>query len=242
MNKSTISIAILAILIFSCAGYLIYYKFLYEPGYSIFTGEKTHEYFVRKAFEAEETNDYVEALINFNSAIELSPENESYYFQRSFLKAKMDDLPGAIEDMSQSIRYSKNPQTQYLMYEHRAEYYFDNGEYLKAKKDLTTEIEIGPIYSTYGALNMRAIVNLNLKDWESAIKDCNEAILIMNNDEEHVLWGDVYYHKAIANYQLGNIIEACVNYSLWQLMEETYHARYLHDISHYSKLFKDECK
>ena len=81
----------------------------------------------------------VRAVVDFDAAIELNPEDPSLYLQRGATLAELLELNKAVEDFSQAIRLDPTNAQAYMM---RAEAYTRFGHLSLAIEDYTEAIEL----------------------------------------------------------------------------------------------------
>jgi len=93
------------------------------------------------------------------------------YSDRAFERYKKGDMPGAIEDLNQSISLKPNDSVYYF---NRGFVYEELGEHQKAIADYNQSIILNPKFAL--AYSHRSIVRQSLGDKKGAIADYNQAI------------------------------------------------------------------
>jgi tetratricopeptide (TPR) repeat protein len=75
-----------------------------------------HVYVQRGILKAEKLNDFAGALIEFNQAIDLNPEDGYAYLNRAILRgSRLGDQAGSIPDLRRAAQlFRQQGQTQYL--------------------------------------------------------------------------------------------------------------------------------
>ena len=149
------------------------------------------------AFEAYYSEQYEEAIKNYDMAIKLSPQNWSLYHWRGRVKSAMKLYVGAIVDFDQAIEIdSKKPQVFYL----RGVAKYNLQRHRESITDFNKVIEINPDYTNVHAL--RAQAKHRLGQYNEAITDYSEA-LSRNPSNHHN-----YYNRALAKKEMGSLTSA----------------------------------
>lgn len=129
--------------------------------------------------------DYEEAIPLYNKAIELDPENPTYYLQRGFCKNITNDFEGAVGDFSKLIDLSPGNGFAYVS---RGSALNKMKRFEEAMDDFNKALEIDP--KDQEAYNNRGFSKKGLgdkagacKDWKTSRKLGNEeAKLILKNN------------------------------------------------------------
>ena len=162
------------------------------------SGEK----FFNAGVEEYNSKKYVNAMKNFNQAINREPKNYEYYYKRGELRYKaFKDYPGAIEDLKKVI--SLNPDYPGIYSELAyVELFAKNQAAMRAYLDLATQKNPNDvrIYTTW------ALSKISRMDYAGAILDYDKAIELEPNNSELYLrrgYAKSYIHKyraAIKDY------------------------------------------
>lgn len=137
------------------------------------------------------------ALVAYNKAIQIDPENVNAYINRGVIKDTFGDHEEAILDYDMAIQLQPNEAGNYT---NRGNAKLGLGNYEGAILDHNFAIQLQPNFS--GAYNNRGNVKLELSDFEAAIEDYNVAINLDPN------YADAYVNRAKAKAQLELIEEA----------------------------------
>jgi tetratricopeptide (TPR) repeat protein len=140
---------------------------------------------------AAKAGDHDRAIVNFNEAIRLNPNDAVAYFDRGVSYSNKGDLDRAIADYNEAIRL--NP-AYHIAFNNRGLSYNYKGQYDRAIADLNEAIRLNPVYVF--AFNNRGLAYKNKGDLDRAIADFNEAIRL-----------DPAYHIAFNNRGLVNMIK-----------------------------------
>ena len=73
--------------------------------------------------------------------IKLNPNSRDAFFNRSLSKNELEDMAGAIEDLTKVINLNNKD---HKAYERRAYFYYKIGQFIDAIKDLDKAIKIKP--------------------------------------------------------------------------------------------------
>ena len=115
---------------------------------------------------------YDKAIVAFNEAIELDPEDSFSYRNRARCFAMLKQYENALNDFKKAIIL--NPEDEEAYYYRAVIWGKILGNFKKALEDLSKCIQLDPKY-TY-AYSLRCHCNYELKYYDEAIKDCNKAI------------------------------------------------------------------
>ena len=165
-------------------------------------------------FEHEKSNydkageQYEHAIINYEKAIQLNPNNADYYYNRGNTYFKLGRYKGyaeswlrpyenAILDYSKVVQF--NPKDADA-YNNRGVAYNNLRQYEQAIQDFDKVIQLDPNYAM--AYNNRGFAYGNLDQYEQAIKDFDKAIQLNPN------YSDSYRNRALNYMLLGNFKQA----------------------------------
>jgi tetratricopeptide (TPR) repeat protein len=158
--------------------------------------------FTQKGRELYEKNEFMEALLNVNKALELDPQYSAAYYLRGNIKDKFDDRHGAMKDYNTAIE--KNPKF--------ADAFFSRGnvkmklqDYYGAIADFSSAISINENYIE--AYFNRGKAKQYLQAYEDAINDCSKIIQI---NPKNV---DAYYMRGILRINFGDLKNGCLDLS-----------------------------
>ncbi len=122
------------------------------------------------------TNEYIEAIENFNIIIKFKPQLPEPYFYRGIAKHQLEDFRGAIIDYSKAIEIK--PYFPAAI-ENRGHAYLSIEKYNEAIADYTKVLELSS--SNAGVYNNRGIAKMSNKDIDGAIADYNKALELKPN-------------------------------------------------------------
>lgn len=126
-------------------------------------------------------NNY-DALNYFTQAIDLSPTNGVYYFNRYTLYYRgKKDYEKALEDITSAIKITPN-QGDY--YQHRGQVYMALKEYKKANSDF--DIAINQMGDNWYCYKLRGNCKSWLSDWTGACNDWKEAYKLSDYSDEQL--------------------------------------------------------
>ncbi|MBX2969360.1 MAG: tetratricopeptide repeat protein [Cyclobacteriaceae bacterium] len=158
--------------------------------------------FTQKGRELLEKQEYVEALLNLNKAIELDPNSAAAYYLRGNIKAQFDDRHGAMKDYNTALE--KNSKL--------TEAFFSRGnikmklqDYYGAIDDYTAAIALNENY--IDAYYNRGKAKQFLQAYEDAINDCSKIIAI---NKKNV---DAYYMRGLLRIEFGDLKNGCLDLS-----------------------------
>lgn len=146
--------------------------------------------------------DYNKAIINYNQALELNPNEPSTYNNRGVNFYKIGEFDRALEDYERVIELSPNNP---IVYNNRGIAFFDSGNPEQAIIDFDRAIQINPNYVTahYNRGNYYHIKG----DLKAAIEEFTEAIQSDPN------FYPAYTNRGIVLANLGNYKDAITDYS-----------------------------
>lgn len=154
-------------------------------------------HFIRQGRIALYNNQYVEAIENFNVAIEYKKDPFEEYFYRGIAKYNLGDYRGAAYDFTRTLEihpfYSR-------AYHYRGVTYSAIMEKGKAIDDLNKAMEFDPYNAE--VLISRGAVFLRMGKLKKALLDFDEALLIDSNIPE------AYLNRAITHRELKQYIKA----------------------------------
>lgn len=141
--------------------------------------------------------DFSGALHDYNTAIRLSPFASIFYWERGQLYCELEQLEKALSDVSEAVRL--NPYNDYYL-AGRGVLYIKLERLEDAKADLEKALKrLNNEPLLWTALSK---INYDLKDWDAAIKNATEAILLYTN------YADGYHNRGKAYYEKGEIQDA----------------------------------
>jgi len=175
---------------------------------------------------------YKNALLDYNTAIDLLSENANTYYERGNIFFSLRNFHEAIIDYNLAIKLKPDIST---FYNNRGYTFLQMNQLKEALNDFNKAIELSPLSSE--ALNNRANLKLLLKDYKGAISDFNYTIdlkpeivgLYIGRARAKSFMGDnqgvindclkglsidrnnkiLYLIMGIAELQIGNFSDAC---------------------------------
>ncbi|MDJ0578705.1 serine protease [Crocosphaera sp.] len=157
-------------------------------------------YSKRASLYTDQFQDYKKAMEDYDRAIEINPKYGQAYESRGLLRHKLlSDLPGALEDYNRAIALIEAPDP------------IVDSVYLGSlPEDVPSNFpyQLKTSYNKYdSAYGQRGDVRLQLKDYQGALEDYNEAIRRNPNNGDHYVGRGDYYaqtnqaEKAQADYK-----------------------------------------
>ncbi|MBL7844619.1 MAG: tetratricopeptide repeat protein [Cyclobacteriaceae bacterium] len=158
--------------------------------------------YTQKGRELLEKEEYVEALLNLNKALEVDPNYASAYYFRGNIKSQFDDRHGAMKDYNTALE--KKPKL--------TEAFFARGNVKMKLQDYYGAIDD---YSAAIALNenfVEAYYNRGkakqyLQAYQDAINDCSKIIAINKKSV------DAYYMRGLLRIEFGDLKNGCLDLS-----------------------------
>ena len=150
-------------------------------------------------------NDYSKAILCFQKAIELAPDNpdsSGSYYQRGNAYQIQGELDLAIGDYNQALKL--NPRL-VEAYNNRGHAYSIKGELDRAIRDFDRAITLNPIFSK--AYNNRGNAHLRKGELDRAIADYNQTIKL---NPSHA---SAYYNRGSAHRAKGDLDRAISDYN-----------------------------
>jgi tetratricopeptide (TPR) repeat protein len=169
---------------------------------TLVSGAQTAKDYVIKGRDLLEKQEYVEALVNLNKAIELDPNQSAAYYLRGNIKDNFEDRHGAMKDYNLAIE--KNPKF--------ADAFFARGnvkmslqDYYGAVDDYTAAITINENYVE--AYFSRGKAKQFLQAYQDAINDCSKIIQINPKSTA------AYSMRGILRIEFGDLKNGCLDLS-----------------------------
>ena len=137
------------------------------------------------------------ALMEYNRAIELEPENAATYALRAQLYLNMDqpDIQGALADISKAIALEPDNSGHYYF---RAQFFLQQQDRDAALKDINRALAIEP--RNIALISLRAVINNQMDLKEAVLADISRIIEIEpDNPEGYKICAD--YHARNGNYR-----------------------------------------
>lgn len=164
-------------------------------------GQSAKEY-TQRGRELLEKQEYVEALVNLNKAIELDPNNSAAYYLRGNIKDNFEDRHGAMKDYNVAIE--KNPKFADALYA-RGNVKMKLQDYYGAIDDFTAVIAINENFVE--AYFSRGRAKQFLQAYQDAINDCSKIIQINPKNS------DAYSMRGILRIEFGDTKNGCLDLS-----------------------------
>lgn len=152
-----------------------------------------------KNFESE---DFLQAIENFDKVIELDPENINAYFNRGRAKSAIGNQKESISDYNKVLEL--DPEFS-MAYNNRGWSNFLLKNYIEALIDFNKAIELDP--KNYVAYDSRQETKFALNDFVGCLEDCNIAISI------NPKLANSYYFKGKVLFKNGDKSGACESWS-----------------------------
>ena len=162
------------------------------PPEKVVTAPKADDFFIQ-GVDKQNKGDNQGAIIAYNEAIRLNPNNAEAYGNRGNVRNDLGDKQGAIDDYNQVIRI--NPNDAYA-YNNRGNVRDDLGDKQGAIDDFNQAIKINPNLAQ--VYYNRGFVRKDLGDKQGAIDDYNLAIKINPN------YAKAYNNRGNARNELGD--------------------------------------
>ncbi|MGI9462194.1 MAG: tetratricopeptide repeat protein, partial [Alphaproteobacteria bacterium] len=137
----------------------------------------------------------------YNEFIKNNDKNSQAYFERAFIKIRLNQYKEAIKDYDKVIEL--NPDLA-IAYNNRGNTIQHLQEYEKAIEDYDKAIKLNPTY--FESYNNRGSANALLERYNEAMKDFNEAIKLNPN------FANTYYNRGNANASLKQYESAIKDY------------------------------
>jgi tetratricopeptide (TPR) repeat protein len=158
--------------------------------------------YTQRGLDLYEKNEFTEALLNLNKAIEIDPAQASAYYLRGNIKGSFDDRHGAMKDYNLAIE--KNSKF--------ADAFFARGnikmklqDYYGAIDDFTSAITINSNHVE--AYLHRGKAKQFLQAYQDAINDCTKIIQINPKSV------DAFYMRGILRIDFGDMKNGCLDLS-----------------------------
>ncbi len=146
----------------------------------------------------------IAALKDYNKAIELKPDQISYYNKRGEVKLSLNDNRGAIEDFDIFLKETPNDPDAPEALTNRGTAKYNLGNKSEAIIDLTKSIDKGP--NKYFNYYLRGRIYEEMELHEKAILDFNQMIVLEPE------WGDSYRLRGISKLNNGDTNDACIDW------------------------------
>jgi len=173
--------------------------FVFVSMLSVAQGAKEYTQRGRELLEKQE---YVEALVNLNKAIELDPNYSSAYYLRGNIKDNFEDRHGAMKDYNKAIE--KNPKFAEALFA-RGNVKMKLQDYYGAIDDFSAVIAVNENFVE--AYFSRGRAKQFLQAYQDAINDCSKIIQINPKN------ADAYSMRGILRIEFGDTKNGCLDLS-----------------------------
>lgn len=143
--------------------------------------------------------DYLKALEDFNSALELQPGNGDFYHSRAQIHGKLDQMDEALADATKASELITSEFGRSVAFAFRGSLYKKQQKFETAIKDYDQAIRLAPDFAYHFA--NRGEVYAELKDFDKAIADYNRAISL-DKGNHYFLRNRASAYRAINRYDL----------------------------------------
>jgi tetratricopeptide (TPR) repeat protein len=165
--------------------------------HSIELNNKNAEAYFNRALIYYDLGKYESSLQDFDRAIELHPDAESYN-RRGNCKRRMGDLNGAESDYSVAVKIQKD---YCIAWYNLGLLHIDKENYKEAIVYFDTALKWKPDYSF--AYYHRGLCKEKLGDYKGEISDFTSTIEFKPDDEK------AYFHRGVARFQTGDNTGGC---------------------------------
>lgn len=157
------------------------------------------EFFANKELEEGQTfynrGDYFSAIMSYDKAVELNPNNFLVYVKRGEAYQNLNDYSRALSDYEKALSLNPNFSMAYALHNNRGNVYSNLKQYEQAIQDFDRAIQLNP--NEAAIYNNRGVAYLDLKQYEQAIRDFDKAIQLNPN------LAKPYYNRGICYEALG---------------------------------------
>jgi len=164
--------------------------------------QKSASDFIDLGIQKFKTEDYMEAIVAFNEAIELDAKSYQAYYMRGNIKQNFSDIHGAMQDYNSALDIKDN----------FSEAYYERGnikymlqDYYGAINDYTASITYNE--NNLSAYYKRGQAKQQLEAYQDAINDCTK---IIEKDPKNV---DAYFLRGILKLEYGQRTSGCLDLS-----------------------------
>src|SRR6187551_1531791 len=179
--------------IFAMVGFFLMSTLLFAQGAKEYT---------QKGRELYEKNEFMEALLNVNKAIEVDPNYAPAFYLRGNIKDNFDDRHGAMKDYNTAIEKNQKFSDAFFA---RGNVKMKLQDYYGAISDYTAAITINENYIE--AYFNRGKAKQYLQAYEDAINDCSKIIQINPSNV------DAYYMRGLLRINFGDLKNGCLDLS-----------------------------
>ena len=170
-----------------------------EEMLKLFENPKDAKEFYAKAFAYYELRNYDMAIVNFDKALELDPQQASGYLGRGLVFSLKKDYDRAIADLDRAIQLKPMTDAYFL----RGEAFLAKGEYDRAIADYDKVLELDP--QRVGVYLQRAGAHYQKGDYDRVVSDVDKIIQQNPTATAYSLRALTYstkgdYNQAIADY------------------------------------------
>ncbi len=136
---------------------------------------------------------YHDAISEYSKAIEVNPYDRIAWYNRAVSKEMLEDLPGAIHDLTEILKRDNGFVSAYFL---RGSYYYQQEKYRDARRDFTSILSVRP--NSAMSYRKRGAVNYQMRDQHGALKDFNESIRLNPYDPI------TFHDRAVTRQYLGD--------------------------------------
>ncbi|MFH0893820.1 MAG: tetratricopeptide repeat protein, partial [Bacteroidota bacterium] len=147
-------------------------------------------------------NDVYKALDEFNTSISLNSKFHNAYSQRALAKMYMNNIDGAVSDMTKAIVLKQDDATLYVT---RGDLLEKIGDTVSAMNDYNKSIQLDPKLAS--AWYNRGSLLTNLNKLDDALRDFNQSIAL------DPLFADAYNNRGIVRYMKNDFSGAVNDYT-----------------------------
>lgn len=155
-----------------------------------------------RGLERARSGDKQGAIQEFNSAIELNPNNAEAYYKRANALYDLGSYQNAIDDYTAAIKINPSYVNSYF---NRGLTYYEMGKYREAIADYTMTIKLDP--KDADAYNKRGVAYHQLGDYQAALQDYTKAISLNPEDPT------AYINRGLSASAAGNKQGAIADYT-----------------------------
>jgi tetratricopeptide (TPR) repeat protein len=148
-----------------------------------------------------ETNQYAEAIEEFNQAIDLNAAYTEAYVARAGVYEKMDNIELAVKDYERAVELAPTI-VDYIFEAGKNNYKIKN--YDKALKYLTEAVTLDNKH--FQAFQFKSFTHIKLEEYKKAVLAIDQALAI---EKTYIC----FYTRGVANDSLGNFSEAILDYN-----------------------------